>query len=177
MPVVALIFILIQAFDIMLKIAQPLGDLIPIDKIGGVAVANILVILLIILICFIAGLFATKDFFKKVQHNLEQKILLKIPGYVFIKGITKGMKENEEASEHFLPVLVRFDDCQQMGFEIERISDTEAVVYLPGSPNPWSGTVVMTNIDRVRRLDISVPDTLAFMERLGLGTTDLIKNK
>ncbi len=174
-PVVVLIVVLIQAFGLMLQVAEPIGELIPIESIGGVALANIIVVLLILIICFIAGLFATKRVFTNFQEYIESKILLKIPGYGLVKGITNSMKMSEEASKNFLPVLVRLADFEQLGFEIERAGDKKAVVSLPGSPNPWSGTVVMTDVAQINRLDISVPDALAYMERLGIGSADLVK--
>ena len=176
-PVVVLIFVLMQAFGLMLQVAEPIGELIPIESIGGVALANIIVVLLILVICFIAGLFATKKVFTRFQEYIESKILLKIPGYGLVKGITNSMKMSEEASKNFLPVLVRLADFEQLGFEIERADDKKAVVYLPGSPNPWSGTVVMADVEQVNRLDISVPDALAYMERLGIGSADLLKSQ
>ena len=174
-PVVVLIFVLMQAFGLMLQVAEPIGELIPIESIGGVALANIIVVLLILIICFIAGLFATKRVFTRFQDYIESKILLKIPGYGLVKGITNSLKMSEEASKNFLPVLVRLADFEQLGFEIERADDKKAVVYLPGSPNPWSGTVVLTDVEQITRLDITVPDALAYMERLGIGSADLIK--
>ena len=175
-PVVILIVVLIQAFGMMLQVAEPLGDLFPVESIGGVALANIIVVLMILIICFIAGLFATKKVFTNFQDYIERKILMKIPGYGLVKGITNSLKMSEEASKNFLPVLVRLADFEQLGFEIERADEKKAVVYLPGSPNPWSGTVVMTDTDKISRLNISVPDALAYMERLGVGGADLLKN-
>ena len=175
-PVVILIVVLRQAFGMMLQVTEPLGELFPIESIGGVALANILVVLLILLICFVAGLFATKKVFTNFQEYIERKILMKIPGYGLVKGITNSMKMSEEASKNFIPVLVRLADFEQLGFEIERAGDHKAVVYLPGSPNPWSGTVVMTDVDNINRLDISVTDALAHMEQLGIGSAGLFKS-
>ena len=55
-PVVFLIFILSQAVDYMLVIAGPMADWISVDTIGGVAPANLIAIVIVILIYFIAGL-------------------------------------------------------------------------------------------------------------------------
>ena len=176
-PVVVLIVVLIQAFGLMLQVAEPLGELFPVDSIGGVALANIIVVLLILIICFIAGLFATKKIFSKFQDFIEQKILMKIPGYGFVKSITNSMKTSEEASENFVPVLVQIADFEQMGFEIERTQAGKAVVYLPGAPNPWAGTIVFTDTDKLRTIDISISDAMAQMERLGIGSSVLFEKK
>jgi hypothetical protein len=34
---------------------------------------------------------------------------------------------------------VRFDDLWQIGFEIERFEGGKVALFLPGSPDPWSG--------------------------------------
>ena len=100
---------------------------------------------------------------------------MKIPGYGLIKGITNSMKMSTEASKDFLPVLVRLADFEQLGFEIERAGEKKAIVYLPGSPNPWSGTVVMTDVSNINQLDISVTDAMAHMEQLGIGSAALFE--
>ena len=55
-PVVFLVFILSEAMDYMLVIAEPMADWIPVDTVGGVALANLIAVVIMILICFIAGL-------------------------------------------------------------------------------------------------------------------------
>ena len=171
-PFVIIIIILNKAFQIMLKIAKPIGRLIPIESVGGVAMANILAVLAILLICFLAGLVANGKNLKKLQHSLEEKVLIHIPGYRFIKGFTDSMKSNEKASEHFLPVLAEFDDNAQIGFEIERTATGRVAVYLPGSPNPWSGTVVYVEPSRVMKMDITPKEAIKILQQLGKGSKD-----
>jgi len=44
-PVVIVVVIAGKALEIMMLVAKPLGNLIPVDAIGGVAVANVLALL------------------------------------------------------------------------------------------------------------------------------------
>jgi hypothetical protein len=44
LPVVVLMFVLGEAVDIMLLIAEPMVEFFPVDSIGGVALANLLAI-------------------------------------------------------------------------------------------------------------------------------------
>ena len=169
-PVVILIVVLGQAFGLMLQVAEPLGELIPIDNIGDIALVNILVVVLILIVCFIAGLFATRSVFTRFQDFIETKLLMKIPGYSMIKGVTHSIKTSEEASENFIPVRVKIADFEQLGFEIERIGENTVVVFLPGAPNPWAGQIVYTRPDKITALPISVPDALGLMEQLGMGS-------
>ena len=44
------------------------------------------------------------------------------------------------------------------------------MVYLPGAPNPWSGSVVYVTADRVERLDMSVSEAVKNIRTLGRGS-------
>ncbi len=173
-PIILLVMILTKVFSMLLLIATPLGDLIPLDNIGGIALANILVVLILILICFVAGVLATGKHTKKIQLAVENKLLVKLPGFAIIKSFMDSIKSTEEASENFTPVLVTFDDNEQLCFEVERTSNEKVVVYLPGAPNPWSGTILYVEKTRVKRLNTSVSEAINNIQMLGLGTEDLM---
>jgi len=173
-PIILLIIILTKVHSLLLVVAKPLDDLIPLEQIGGVALANILVALMIILICFIAGILATGKYMKKMQSSIVNGILVKIPGYLIIKAFMDGISTTEEASENFNPILVAFDDYEQLCFEVEKASDKKTIVYLPGAPNPWSGSVLYVDNSRVKHLNISVKEALKNLQSLGLGTKGLI---
>jgi uncharacterized membrane protein len=167
-PIVIVVAIVGKAFRIMRTVAAPLKAYIPTGNIGGIAVANLLVMLAIVLVCFIAGLIAKSGVSKRMYRSLDAT-LLAIPGYAFIKGFTDSMSSTEEAAESFLPVLVRFDDNAQIAFEVERTGDN-VVVYLPGAPNPWSGSVAYFNVERVKRLEMSVSQTVKSLQKIGRGS-------
>ncbi len=172
-PIVLLIIILSKAHDIMLKIAQPLSDLIPLDKIGGVAIANILVVLLILLFCFLAGLAASRPRFKAAQSYLEEKILGPLPGYQVAKAYLNSLELYESKEEKMLPVLVELDKHQRLGFEMERSDDGDVVVYLPGAPNFIAGTVVLVSAQQVSELPVSLRAVKDSMEQFGFGAAQL----
>jgi len=169
-PIIIVVAILGKAFELMILVAKPLDAWIPADSTGGIALANFLAVLAIMLCCLIAGFIAKGSFAKRILNSLESKLLLVLPGYSFVKGMTDGMKSSEEASKSFVPVVAQFDDNAQLGFEIERTEKGNVVVYLPGSPNPWSGSVVYVNADRVERLDMTVPDAINNIRHLGRGS-------
>lgn len=166
-PLVIVAVVLGKAYALMLKVAKPLSAWIPLDAIGGVALANILAVLAILLCCLIAGILAKGPNAKRLLSSVESKLLVAIPGYTFVKGVTDSLNSSEEAAKNFVPVVVKFDDNAQIGFEIERNEKGNVVVYLPGSPNPWSGTVVYVEEDRIELLDIPVPEAIKNIRHLG----------
>ncbi|MEJ2490579.1 MAG: hypothetical protein P8Y84_03050 [Desulfuromonadales bacterium] len=155
-PVVIILAVFGKAFTIMVAVSKPLSVLLPVENVGGVALVNILALLGVGLVCFIAGMVAKSRLAKKVYQSLDHA-LLAIPGYAFIK-------------QSFTPVLARFDDNAQIGFEIERLGNGQVVVYLPGAPNPWSGSIVYITNDRVTELDLSVSQTIGNIRHLGRGS-------
>ena len=168
-PVVIVLVIAGKALEIMMLVAKPLGNLIPVDSIGGVAVANVLALLGLALICFVAGLIARSEMARKVYRSLDSA-LLAIPGYAFVRGFTDSMTSSQETAKSLLPVLVRFDDNEQIGFEVERLEQGKVVIYLPGAPDPWSGSVVYFSEDRVKRLDMTVAQAINNIRHLGRGS-------
>jgi uncharacterized membrane protein len=169
-PIIIVVAILGKAYELMIMVAKPLSAWIPLDSIGGVALANILAVLAILLCCLIAGIIAKGATAKGILKSVESKLLFAIPGYTFVKGMTDSLNSSEEAAKAFVPVIAKFDDNAQIGFEIERTEKGNVVVYLPGSPNPWSGSVVYVDADRVELLDMTVPDAINNIRHLGRGS-------
>jgi uncharacterized membrane protein len=82
----------------------------------------------------------------------------------------------DQAKTQMKPVLIRLGDVSRIGFETERDEDAGRVtVYLPGSPDAWSGKAVLVSADRVDRLDAHFGDAVATCEQLGRGSAALIK--
>jgi uncharacterized membrane protein len=76
----------------------------------------------------------------------------------------------EEDFENLMkPVLVRFDDYDQVAFELER-NGHQSVVFLPGAPSAWSGGTVVVNSDRVQALNLPAHQAVKLMRTFGRGT-------
>ena len=169
-PVIIVIIVLGKAFGLMIRLAEVISKWTPIDSIGGVALVNILAVLAIVIVCFLAGVAARSRLGKKLSHGLESALLGGIPGYTLVKGFTDSMVSSERYAESFIPVIARFDDVAQLGFEVDRTKNGSVVIFMPGAPNPWSGSVILMNADRVDRLDMSVAEVMKNIRKLGAGS-------
>ncbi len=159
----------------MIVVARPLVKMLPFDSIGGIAAINILAILLVIIVCFLAGLLARSSAGKRSFTWLDSKLIMLIPGYSFIKGFT-GTLEKDESQKIMKPVLAKLDDQTLLGFEVDRLSDGQVVVFLPGSPDTTSGTVAYMTEDRIQKVDIDFAATYKILRTLGRGSEKLVKN-
>ena len=71
-------------------------------------------------------------------------------------------------------MLVRFDDYHQVAFEVERIQDKQVVVYLPGAPDPWSGSVLVVEEGRVQHIEASMGKVVRNLRTLGRNSARLL---
>ncbi len=173
-PFVLIVSVLGKAIKTMIVVARPLEKMIPLESIGGIAVIHILAILLLVFLCFLAGLFARSSAGKRGFNWLDSKLIMMIPGYSFIKGFT-GTIEKDESKTVMIPVLAKLDDQTLLGFEIERLSEGQVVVFLPGSPDTTSGTVAYMTEDRIQKLDIDFAATYKILRTLGRGSEQFFK--
>lgn len=173
-PFVVLIIILSKAHKIIRTVLAPLSERIPVESVIGLETPKILAAIVLVLICFFAGLFARTSTAKKLVSWLEKVLLSNIPGYSFIKNL------GEEAAgtaptEGYQTVLVRFDDAWQIGFLVERISGERVVVFIPDAPSPWTGGVFIFDEERVKPLEVTSAAAVKCLQRLGAGTGTLVK--
>ena len=172
-PVMVFIVVLAKAAGLMMMVAEPMAAWVPIDAIGGVALANIIAVVAVVLICFIAGLVARAAILRAIVGGLESKVLSKIPGYVIIRGMLSGLQEDD--TYKLIPVLATIGDTARIGLEIERLDDDRVVVMVPTPPNPWSGKVYIMAPESVKCLDLPVTAYMENIERFGQGTNELLR--
>jgi uncharacterized membrane protein len=165
-PVVVLGIVVVKVAAVLRRLAQPLAPRLPIDTLAGVVVADVVVIVLLILGCFVAGLLARVSFAKRFVKKAEAGVLWRIPGYGFLKGLTDSLDESEAASS-MRPVMVRFDDYQQLAFQVDQLPDGRKVIYIPSAPDPRAGAVLVLAADRVELLPMSFVAAIGAIRKLG----------
>ena len=172
-PIAIFVAVIGHGLKITGAIAKPLAAVLPVDMIGGLAVANVLAIVLLLLICFVAGLLARLALARKAVDALEANVLARLPAYALLKTKTQSMLSPDDI-EGMSVAVVRFDDLWQIGFEIERIEGGKVALFLPGSPDPWSGSVCIAEADRVTPLDLPVAAVVKLVRRLGRGANEAL---
>ena len=172
-PVVILIVLLGKAAGLLRRLAKPLGALFPLDAVWGVLAADGVVVVILILACFGAGLLARVSFANAFIKKAETGVLWRIPGYGFIKGLTATLDKRADASAMH-PVLVHFDDYAQLAFEVDRLVDGRRVIYVPSAPDPRAGSVMIVDEARVEAVAVSFVAAIASLRSLGKGCGSLL---
>lgn len=169
-PAVIVVVALGKVIGTLKILAKTLSPFFGIESLIGGLVLDLIAITATVLLCFVAGLLAKRASAKRLRERLDATLLNSFPGYAFIKGFTENLRQAEQLAGSFLPVLVRFDDYVQIAFETHRDSVGKVAVYLPGAPNPWSGTVVYVSQERVEPLVMTLTDALRNIRTLGKGS-------
>ena len=159
-----------KAFQIVKVLAEPLDRLLPIQTLAGVAFVDFLTVVLMVGLCLLAGLAARSQAGRKVNDRVEALLLQFVPGYGWVKGVT-GSVSDAEAEILLKPVIARLDDQAQIGFEVDRTRDGLVAIYVPGAPDPRSGSLSFITPDRVEPLDVGFQAVLMSFKRLGCGAS------
>ena len=166
-PLILVVWVLSKVFGIMRQLTQSVGSTLGIALPWGGILLDIVAVLAVALVCYLAGLIADRAVAQRIRSKLDSVLLRSIPGYAFVKGLAENIQQNEAAANSFVPVLVTLDDCSQVAFETGRFEGDAVAVYLPGAPNPWSGSVIFVAQDRVKKLAVSAPEALKVLQALG----------
>lgn len=168
LPLVVLGMLLAKLGSLLDRLAKPLARWLPLNRVSGVLVADIVLIVLMVVLCFLAGLLAHVSFANRIVKRAEAGVLWRIPGYGLLKGITDGL-DKSAATAAMVPVLIHFDDAAQLAFEVDQLADGRRVIYVPGAPDPRAGSVWVFEKDRVEPVPVTYLRAIAAFRALGRG--------
>jgi uncharacterized membrane protein len=168
-PLAVLAILLGKVFQLSLMVVKPVESLIPVERFIGVATINLLAIALIVLVCYLAGIIAERAITSRYIQRLDEVLMDLIPPYAVFKAVVGSMSSREDLSSEMNPVLVQFDDYDQVAFELER-DGQRSVLFLPGTPSAWSGSTVVADTERVQYLHLPTHQALKLMRTFGRGT-------
>jgi uncharacterized membrane protein len=74
-------------------------------------------------------------------------------------------------------VLARIEDSWQVGLLVERIDETHSAVFVPGAPDPKSGSIYLMTDDRFKAIDVRIPQAMKWIKGLGIGSRELFAGR
>ena len=167
LPVVISIIILNKARIIMLKLSKPLAVRLP-EIILGLDGSNLLAIVLLVLICFIAGLIFHSKGVRKHIEWLEEHLLSYLPGYGLLKSIATDVVGERDAA-NMKTVVIRDDQGWSIGFLVDQ-DEKNSVVFVPEAPRHDSGELRIVPSESVKIVDVPTSKAARTIQRYGKGT-------
>lgn len=175
-PFAILMIVFGKVHRLAMSIVTPLAERLAFQSIVGFKTPWILATLLLLAVCFAAGMIARTPTARNVLNWLETAVLSNMPGYSFMKSVGEDVAGIKPSDQH-QSILVRMDDGYLFGFLVERLASGHAVVFMPGAPKPWEGDVMIVEEDRVTLISDSSAEAVTCLRRLGNGAGLLLEGK
>ena len=168
-PIVVLAFILDKAFDFARRALKPVTAIIPDRLVSGVTAEAIMAIVLIAILCFLAGLFARTRPAQQIMAELESSVLSKVPAYEYLKQAGASVMGLGEMADHPV-VLAQLGGAWRIGVQTDVVGGGLVAVFIPNSPNPMSGSVFLVAADSVRPASVPLAAAIGCLRRCGAGS-------
>ena len=175
-PIVIVLLIFGKVVEILRILVKPIVRELPLDTIGGIAIARLVAFAVLILLCLVAGLIAKTQTANKLKNWIEFTILSNIPGYTILKGMTETAVGIENNNDNQI-MLVNIEETWQLGILMDQIDEELFTVFLPGAPSPMSGDVVFVKKERLKKLDITSVEAFKIQKKLGMDSASILKGK
>lgn len=169
-----LVFMLLEKGVHLLR--EPIHTLLPMFaeySVAGVTLFTLVALVVLVLICFFAGLLAKTRFGTAVFNTLEDNVLGKVPGYALLKDATARLTglENVQGAK---VGLINEDDGWLFCLVLEQQDAWFSVFILDAGPaSGTSGEVRVVPASQVRLTELTWLQVLACVRRGGHGALAL----
>ncbi|HSR87772.1 MAG TPA: DUF502 domain-containing protein [Pontiella sp.] len=180
LPAIILILAFKWLFGVVGNAIAPLTNLVvealPMPQEYNRPVATLIVLSVIILGCFLFGLFVRTKLGLMIYSGFENSFLSKAPGYKMIKE-TVNQLLGKKASPFSSVALVNLygNDTLMTAFITDRHDNGMVTVFVPTGPNPTSGFIYHVNENQVHPVSVTVESAMRSVISCGAGSGDLIK--
>jgi len=179
LPLIVVGALLGQVIPMVVSIAKAMADFLPpaVQSAGGIALLVILALAFILLACFAAGVVARWSLGKRLSAFIEKNVLFLFPRYGIIREQVAGSMSGHNEEMRLRPVLVLYCNVRRIAFEVDRYEGANnglVSIYLPGSPDVWSGCLVHMKPDEVEPLNVDFSAACTALEQLGRGSGALL---
>ncbi|MCP4783087.1 MAG: DUF502 domain-containing protein [Fuerstiella sp.] len=174
LPLAVVIGLLGYVYSFVVVVYEPMEEWIPVKTAAGVAVLFAVAVAILLFACFFAGLMAHRAIGRKLHQLVEKYLTTFFPKYAIYKDLLAGNIGGTRDVPSLKPVLVITPECRRIAFESERLPDESAVVFFPGAPDTWIGTVGIVAAAAIEPLDVPFNDVVGILEQLGRDSRGLL---
>jgi uncharacterized membrane protein len=153
-----------SALEMLLSIAKLLPQWVVHEKVTA--------LLLLLVICFVVGLFIRTGPGKRIGNWITQHILDRIPGFAVMRGMTRQLA-GEKGEQSFQPALVEIEEALVPAFIIEKHRDGQFTVFVSSSPTPMAGAIYILRPERVHPVDVPLRKAMLCVTKWGGGAAEM----
>lgn len=179
LPVAILIFIFKWIFSLVTGLIQPLTNLImkiTVQSRLQEMLADLTALSVIIIACFVVGVFVRTKVGTYIYHNIENRILKAAPGYSLVKQTVMQFLGSRKTPFSKVALVQLFASGTLVSaFITDEHADGSYTVFVPTAPNPTSGYVVHVEGKHVYPVNVPVEDAMRSIISCGAGSTELVR--
>jgi len=174
LPAVLMYLIFGQIFDLAIALGTPIADLLPANAFGGAETDRIIATLLLLVVCFLAGLAMRTRIGRHIETWLERTFLEPIPGYSVLQKFSQTISA-AKSSDTFQAAIVEVSPgLRTPALIVEEHSGGDYTVLFPIAPTPTLGTIQIVSRERVQKVETPMPGALEPFLNWGVGTEKLL---
>jgi uncharacterized membrane protein len=171
-PVIVVISFAKKALNILKRLTEPWDARMKSEIMWGLDGHNLVGGLMLIVLCFLAGLVFQVATIKRYVTMVEVKLLSRFPGYRLIKALASEAVGDSNGQGQ-APVLVKEGDRYRPGFLTEQHGDL-CTVFLPEAPQVNTGELQILPATSVVHLPITTHSMKHMIRSLGKGISKLM---
>ena len=171
LPLVLVYILLGKAMHIVKPVAHFISSFLDRSGKGGDFLITAVSILIVVILCFFFGLLSASKLGKSLVQWIEENILMLFPGYSFLKSSMQSTMGVEDVKN--LPVKLAPADGWVFCFVMAELPNNELAVYIPGAPDPSSGSVSIYAKEELRDVQLTQKEVLQIIRQNGVGLKKL----
>jgi uncharacterized membrane protein len=170
LPVYIAVLLILKALQGLLAAVKPITAAIP----GSVEFEEILAILVLAAICFIAGLIVRTRAGLREKNAIERRVLQRLPGYTLLRGLA-GRVTGQADEPSFAPALAEIEEALVPALIVEKLEDGSYTVLVPSVPTPMAGAIYILPPERVHPVDVPFTVALKVFSKWGTGAGEFVR--
>jgi uncharacterized membrane protein len=149
---------------------KPITAVVP----ASVQFREIVAVLVIVAVCFVAGLIVRTGPGLRAKNAFEAAVLERLPGYTLLRGLA-GRFTGRGDEPTFAPALVDIEEALVPALIIEKLDDGSFTVLVPSVPTPMAGALYILPPERVHPVDIPFTSALKVFSKWGAGAGEFVR--
>ena len=170
LPIYVSVILIAKALQGLLAAMRPITAVVP----AYVQFREIIAALVIIAICFIAGLIVRTGPGLRAKNAFEGAVLERLPGYTLLRGLA-GRFTGRGDEPTFAPALVEIEEALVPALIVERLDDGSFTVLVPSVPTPMAGALYILPPERVHPVDVPFTSALKVFSKWGAGAGEFVR--
>ena len=170
LPIYVSIILIAKAIQGLVAALKPITAVV----LAYVQFREIIAALVIITICFIAGLIVRTGPGLRAKKAFEGAVLERLPGYTLLRGLAGRFTGRGDEST-FAPALVEIEEALVPALIIEKLDDGSFTVLVPWVPTPMAGALYILPPERVHPVDVPFTATLKVFSKWGTGAGEFVR--